>query len=333
MWARSLGLTSGPLLVGLDGAHEGVRDQDAVVQVEGLAVGVAAGGAAHLDELLDLGMPDRQVDRGRAAAQRALADGERQAVHHADERDDAGGLAVAADVLADRAQVAPVGADAAALGGQPDVLVPEADDALQAVGGLVQEAGDRQAALGAAVGQHRGGGHEPVPGHVVVEALGMSGVVAVEAGDAGEQVLAALAGQQVAVVERGAAEVGQQGVAGAVDADRMAAGELHHVIQAEAVAERVTAARGGLRQHALAARLVRAPLALVRRRQAVRGIVKGHAVVSSEGRAGWSRGLGDANGPAASARHYPTYGIASPVRPQIYVSRRGEASRDRGGEL
>ena len=35
----------------------------------------------------------RQVDRRRAAPQRALADRQRQAVHHADERDDAGGLA------------------------------------------------------------------------------------------------------------------------------------------------------------------------------------------------------------------------------------------------
>src|SRR3546814_15876675 len=86
--------------------------------------------------------------------------------------DDAGGLAVVADPLADRAQVAPVAADAAAARGQPDVLVPQPDDAVQAVAGLVEEAGDRPAARGAAVGEHRRRRHEPRPRDVVVEALG-----------------------------------------------------------------------------------------------------------------------------------------------------------------
>jgi hypothetical protein len=36
------------------------------------------------------------------------------------------------------------------------------------------------------------------------------GIVAVIGGDAGEQVLIALAGKQIAVVERGAAEIGEQ---------------------------------------------------------------------------------------------------------------------------
>ena len=159
--APSFGREQRPFLVGLDRAHERVGDQDAVMQVQRLAVRIAAGRAADLDELLDLGMADRQVDRRRAAAQRALGDRQGQRVHHADERHDAGGLAVRADLLADRAQVAPVGADAAAARRQPDVLVPQADDAVQAVGGLVQEAGDRQAALGAAVRQHRRRRHEP----------------------------------------------------------------------------------------------------------------------------------------------------------------------------
>ena len=42
---------------------------------------------------------------------------------------------------------------------------------------------------------------------------------AIGRGDAGEHVLVALAGQQVAVVQRGAAEIGQQRVARAVDLD------------------------------------------------------------------------------------------------------------------
>ena len=218
-----------PGLVGLDRAHEGIGDQDAVMQVERLAVRIAAGRAADFDELLDLGMRDRQIDRGRAAPQRALRDRQRQAVHHADEGDDARGLAVLPDLLADRAQIAPVAADAAALGGEPDILVPQPDDAVEAVGGFVQEAGDRQAALGAAIGQHRGRRHEPQPGHVVVDALGVRRVVAVVAGDAGEQVLVTLARQQIAVVQRGAAEIRQQGIPGPVDPYLVATLQLHRI--------------------------------------------------------------------------------------------------------
>src|SRR5690606_40505603 len=104
---------------------------------------------------------DVEVASGRAAPQRALADRQRQAVHHADERNDAAGLAVEADRLADAAHVAPVGADAAAARGEPDVLVPGADDALEAVADRVEIARDPPAAAGAAVRQPRGRGHEP----------------------------------------------------------------------------------------------------------------------------------------------------------------------------
>jgi hypothetical protein len=224
-----LGRGERPHVVGLDGAHEGVADEDAVVQVERLAVRIAAGGAADLDELLDLRMADRQVDRRRAAAQRALADGERQAVHHADEGHDAGGLAVLADLLAERAQVAPVGADAAALGGQPDILVPEADDGFEAVIGLVQEAADRQPACRTPVRQHRRGRHEPELADVVVEPLRMRGVVAIGRGHPREEILVGLSGQQVAVVERGAAEIGEHGIAAAIHLHLMMALKLNCV--------------------------------------------------------------------------------------------------------
>ncbi len=199
------------------------------MQVERLAVGIAARGLPHLDEFLDLGMRDREIDRGRAAPQRALRDRERQAVHHADEGDDARGLAVLPDLLADRAQIAPVAADAAALGGEPDILVPEPDDALETVGGLVEEAGDRQAAVGAAIGQHGRRRHEPEPADIVVEALRVAGIVAVIAGDAREQILVALARQQVAVIQGGAAEFGQQRVARTIHANLMATLHLHCV--------------------------------------------------------------------------------------------------------
>ena len=171
-----------PLLVRLHRAHERVGHQDAVVQVQRLAVRIAAGGAADLDELLDLGMPHRQIAPRPSRA--AASPGEIASVRLSITRMNGitpRGLADRADLLADRAQVAPVGADAAALRGQPDVLVPQPDDALQAVGRLVQEAGDRQAALRAAVRQHRRRRHEPQLRHVVVDALRVAGVVAVVA--------------------------------------------------------------------------------------------------------------------------------------------------------
>src|SRR3546814_12804168 len=85
----------------------------------------------------------------------------------------------------------------------PDVLVPQPDDAVQAVAGLVEEAGDRQAARGAAVGQHRRRRPEPQPRDVVVEALGVVAVVGVAGGDAGEEILERLAGHQAAVGQLG----------------------------------------------------------------------------------------------------------------------------------
>ena len=103
------------------------------------------------------------------------------------------------------------------------------DDAFQAVGGFVEEARDRQAALGAAVRQHRGRRHEPEAADIVIEPLRVRRVVAVVAGDAGEQILIVLAGQQIAVVERGAAEIGQQAIAAAIHPHLMPALHLHCV--------------------------------------------------------------------------------------------------------
>ena len=58
--------------------HELVGDQHAVVEVQRLAVEVARR-LADLEELLDLGVRDVEVAGGRAAAQRALRDRQRQA--------------------------------------------------------------------------------------------------------------------------------------------------------------------------------------------------------------------------------------------------------------
>ena len=170
------------------------------------------------------GCDDVEVAGRRAAAQRALADGEREAVHDAHERDDAAGLAVEADGLADAADIAPIGADAAALRREPDILVPRVDDAVEAVADRVEVAADRQAAPGAAVRQHGGRGHEPQLGNIVVDALGMVLVVGIGRGDSGKQILVRFAGQQIAVLERVLAEIGQQRVARRIGDDVERAG-------------------------------------------------------------------------------------------------------------
>ena len=225
-----LGADERPFLVVLDRAHEGVGDDHAVMQIQRLAVGVAAGRAADLDELLDLGVVDADIDRRGAAPERALRNRQRERVHHPDEGDDARGLAVGADLLADRAEVAPVAADAAAARGEPHVLVPQVDDAVEAVRRLVEEARDRQAAIGAAVRQHRRRRHEPEPGHVVVEPLRVRGIVAVIRADPGEKILVPLVRQQIAVVENRLAELGQQGIPVAVDLDRALALGLKQIM-------------------------------------------------------------------------------------------------------
>ena len=203
--------------------HEGIGEQHAVVQVQRLAVEIARR-LTDFEELLDLRVADVEVAGGRAAAQRPLRNREREAVHHPDEGDDAAGLAVKADRFADAADIAPIGADAAAARGQPDILVPGVDDAVEAVGHRIEVAADRQAAAGAAVRQHGGGGHEPQLRNVIVQALGVCAIVGIGRGDADEEVLIAFAGQQIAVVQRFLAEIGEQRIAAMVDIDRIGAG-------------------------------------------------------------------------------------------------------------
>ena len=145
------GASECPEFVLFHGAHEGVGDSDAVVEVRRFAVRIAACGTAHLNEFLDFGMIDGEVDGGGSASEGALTDGECEGVHHADEGYDSGGFAVEPDFFAERAEVSPVGADAAAARGEPDIFVPESDDAFEGVVGFVEEARDGQSAIGAAV--------------------------------------------------------------------------------------------------------------------------------------------------------------------------------------
>ena len=206
------------LFIIADGFHEGVGDVEAVVQVQGLAVEVARG-LTDFKEFLDFRVVDVEVAGCRAAAERALRDRERQRVHHADERDDAGGLSVLADFLTDGADVAPICADAAAIGGEPDILGPGADDVVERVADLVEETGDRQTAIRAAIRENGRRRHEPELRHIVIEALGVGLVVGEGLGDAGEHVLIGLARQQIAVFQRLLAEFGEVCVAAGVGHD------------------------------------------------------------------------------------------------------------------
>ena len=225
--------------------HELVGDQHAMVQVQRLAVEIARR-LADFEELLDLRVRHVEIDRRRTTAQATLADGERQAVHHPHERDDAAGLAVEADRLADAAHIAPIGADAAAARGQPHILVPGANDAIQAVRYAVQIAADRQAAPGATVGQHRSRRHEPQPADVVIDALGMFGVVGIGGRHAGKKILIGFARQQITVVQRIFAEISEQRVAAAIHRHR----ESPRQDFAAARPRGGCRSRRGLRQHA-----------------------------------------------------------------------------------
>ena len=178
-------------------------------------------GFADFEELLDLWVRDVEIAGRRTAAQAALADRERQRVHDADEGNDAAGLAVEADGFADAADIAPIGADAAAAAGEPDILVPGIDDAVEAVGHRVEIAADRQPAPGAAVRQHGRRGHEPEPRDIVVEPLRVGSIIGVGRRDAHEEILIGFARQQIAVVERFLAEIGQQRIARMIDLDRI----------------------------------------------------------------------------------------------------------------
>ena len=212
-------LELGPVAHGL---HELVGQQHAVMQVQRLAVEIARG-FADLEELLDLRVADVEIACRRSAPQRSLADRERQAVHHPHEGDDAAGLAIQPHRLPDAAHIAPIGADPAALAGEPDILVPGADDAVQAVLDAVEIAADRQAARGAAIGEDGGRGHEPQVRDVIVQSLRVILVVGIGIRDAGEQVLVALARQQVPVVQSLLAEHGEVRIARGIGRDGEAA--------------------------------------------------------------------------------------------------------------
>ena len=190
-----------------------------MVQVQRLTVEIARR-FPDFEEFLDLGMRDVEIARRRATPQRPLRNRERQRVHHTHERNDAAGLAIQAHRLADAADIAPISADAAPARRQPHILVPGVDDPFQAVGHRVQIAADRQPPPRAAIRQHGRRRHEPKARNIVIEPLGMRLIVGIGRRHAHEKVLIGFAGQQIAVLQRFLAEIGEQRVARMIDLDR-----------------------------------------------------------------------------------------------------------------
>ena len=213
-----LGRHQRPFLIRFHSAHEGIGDQHALMKIERLAIRITAGWAAHFQKFFDFRVIHRQVASRRATAERALGNRQRQAIHHANEGNDARGLAVTADLFANAAQIPPIGPDATALGCQPHILIPKPDNAIKAVRGFVQEAGNRQAASRATIGQNRCGRHEPKPRDIVIDSLRMRRIIAISGCDSCKQILIGFAGQQITIIKCSFAEIGQQRIARAINA-------------------------------------------------------------------------------------------------------------------
>ena len=116
-----------------------------MVQIKRFAVWVPAGRAAKLNKFFDFRVVNRQIYRRRPTPQAALANRKCEAIHHADEWHHARGLAINADLFANRPQIAPIAADPTAARRKPYVFIPEIDDSIQAIACFIQEAGNRQA--------------------------------------------------------------------------------------------------------------------------------------------------------------------------------------------
>ena len=195
-----------------DGFHKFVGQQHAMVQVQRLTVEVARW-FADFEELFDFGVANIQIARRRSATQRTLRNRKCQAVHDADKRNDAAGLAIQANRLANATDIAPIGANAAAARRQPDIFVPGVDDAFKAVVYAVQIAADRQATARAAIGQYGRCRHEPQARDIVIKTLRMRLIIGISRRNTCEKVLIVFIGQQITVLQRVLAEFGQQGIA------------------------------------------------------------------------------------------------------------------------
>lgn len=195
------------------------------------AAGVLAGVVPQFEELLDVGVPGLQVDRGRALAAAALVDRRDRGVQRLEEGHDAVGVPVgAADQRTARADPGVGQADAARVLGEPGHLVVAVVDRVQLVQrGVQQIARGHLRVPGAGVeegggaGQVVQGAHQPVERGDLVQRAG--GVVLGETGrDPEHEVLRGLddlpgdrVAQQIAAVQGAQAEVAEAVVGARVE--------------------------------------------------------------------------------------------------------------------
>ena len=192
--------------------HEGVRDVDAVVKVQGLHVLVARG-LSHLDERDDVGVRDVEKRRVGTAAGRALTVGERRRVVDLQVRHHAHALFVRA---ADR----DVDADAAPQHREAVHFIQRLEEPFGRVRHVREEARDRKTALGAPEGEDRRRKREPLAGGVVVDALRVRFVGGELLRDEGEALLRTrLVRAHVAFLETHHGELAEEAVAGGIGLD------------------------------------------------------------------------------------------------------------------
>ncbi len=171
-----------PILVFLDGFHEGVRDGDR--HVEHLQGGIAALGG---DELLDIGMRDREDRHLRAAALAGAHDRAAGGIEDLHEADRAGGLRLdAANVITARADGREIKADAAALFLGQGRFRDGAEDALHRVLNRAHHVAVEHGhflATGAGIGQDAAGRQEFVALQDGIKLVFPEAVVALRHGD------------------------------------------------------------------------------------------------------------------------------------------------------
>ena len=210
-----VGVEQRPVGVGLDAAHELVRDPVGDVEVV-RAPGVLAGVVAQLQELLDVRVPRLEVHARRALAPAALVDRGDGRVQRAQPRHDPVRVPVgAADQRAARAHPRPLHADAARELRQPRDLLVTLVDRLQLVARRVQQVARGHLGVpGAGVEQRRRAGQVRQRRHQPVEADRLRRRVRQSTRDTQQPVLRPLdhraavrVAQQVAVVDGAQAEV------------------------------------------------------------------------------------------------------------------------------
>ena len=144
-------------------------------------------------------MMNIEIDGSRAAAQGALGYSESQAVHHANERDNARGLPGLADLFTYRAHIPPICPNAAAIRRQPNILIPNINDRIERIINSIQETRNWQTAICSAIGQNRRRRHEPKLAHIIIKALRMGCIIPISLRNAAKHILKTLIREKIAV--------------------------------------------------------------------------------------------------------------------------------------